>query len=118
MQEIKCRMWDTILNCYYESSIDSCVDKKGIYTFGTGNRFIADLFTGKQDKNGKDIYAGDILRDSTGICLVSWNDNFASFCLQRNGWAFDHFFGEAVESEDTEIIGNVHQNPGLLEGKC
>ena len=82
-----------------------------------GDIISRDLFTGKQDKNGKDIYQGDILRDSTGICLVSWNNDFASFCLRRKGWAYDHFFGEAVDSNDTEIIGNNHQNHELSEGK-
>lgn len=73
-------------------------------------------FTGLRDKNGQDIYEGDITKDSTGGCLIGWNDQLASFCLRRNGWAFDHFFGEAVDPSDVEVIGNIYENPELL--KC
>ena len=73
------------------------------------------LFTGHLDKNGKELYAGDITKDSTGLCLIAWNDQLASFCLRRNGWAFDHFFGEAVNPSDVEVIGNIYENPELLK---
>jgi hypothetical protein len=45
---------------------------------------------------------------------VSWNPHFASFCLDRSGWMFTHYFREAVNPEQVEIIGNIWENPELL----
>lgn len=67
-------------------------------------------FIGLQDKNGVDIFQGDKLQDSSGrIMIVSWNDKFASFCLESEGWMHSHFFGEACNPSDVEIIGNIHK---------
>lgn len=69
-------------------------------------------FTGLHDKNGKEIYEGDIL---DGQMIVTWRNDLASFALTKQGWAYDHYFGEAVDPGHTEVIGNIHQNPELLQ---
>jgi uncharacterized phage protein (TIGR01671 family) len=72
-------------------------------------------FTGLTDKNGVKIFEGDIVKTETDKPMkVSWNTRFASYCLNRKGWAFSHFFGEACDPDQVEVIGNMHDNPELI----
>lgn len=64
-------------------------------------------FTGLTDKNGKEIYEGDIVRYRDGIYKVDWFEN--GFYLFRDVRAkFDIWW------VDTEVIGNIYENPDLL----
>ena len=72
-------------------------------------------FTGLHDKNGKDIYEGDIVQLNEFVYEVGYDDKrFASFVLLRKQDMFKHYFGEALEANQVDIIGNIHDNPELL----
>lgn len=71
--------------------------------------------TGLKDKNGKLIWENDIL--NSGNLVVTWREELASYCITKKGWMYQHFFGEAVDACDCEVIGNIFDNLELLEQK-
>jgi uncharacterized phage protein (TIGR01671 family) len=74
-------------------------------------------FTGLTDKNGKEIYEGDIIQcgGENEPMVVAWSDKYASFGIHRSGWMYMHFFGEAVDNTDCEVIGDIYRNPELIK---
>jgi uncharacterized phage protein (TIGR01671 family) len=77
-------------------------------------------FTGLKDKNGKEIYEGDVLSAFYGTQLteVYWNSKFGLYeiVLQISGVTVPS--GELLGNHLSviEVIGNIYENPELLKG--
>lgn len=76
--------------------------------------YIVEQFTGLQDKNGKDIYLGDIVyyeRDEENF-EIGYDDTIGaiSICNGDVCYTFDNLYGTELE-----VIGNINENAELLK---
>jgi len=115
MREIKFRAWDK--NTKVMIDFGSLKDfGYWIHKWYRPKRYILVQHTGLKDKNGKEIYEGDIISNSMGKYPIYYNEEHCQFKAK----------GYRVNSQDIpwdfteepyliEIIGNIHENPELAE---
>lgn len=144
MREIKFRLWDSKNNCWYEPTFEAyrgkveevMISPRGRLTMRTmtelvdeslfPDRFELMQYTGLHDKNGREVYEGDIVK------YTSWHDgnpcetfsgeivycdylNIASFCISLNTKTGDDLAG--LPAMGVEILGNIYENPELMEAR-
>ena len=126
MREIKFRAWDGIemLDIY---QIQTRASGIAVYYlkggFFNGRRLtkidnpLLMQYTGLKDKNGNDVYEGDLLHNDDpeyGVGVIEFSSKY-------NGWILNDNYDETgaddltvILNNDYKIIGNIYENPELL----
>ena len=93
----------------------------GITYFVEAKDLVLMQSTGLKDKNGKEIFEGDILAFKTDDEVINvkifWDEKHALFMFRSEKYNEEEPLAELVEANTYpfEIIGNVYENPELLE---
>lgn len=120
MRPIKFRVWDKSLEeMRYSINIPSDYTERNgsldlINMFQTLNqRYVFMQYTGLKDKNGREIYEGDIFRDNDCFLWeVYWEDG--SFWAKGGEYDVSEHLIEFVP-DWCEVVGNIYEHTHLLE---
>jgi uncharacterized phage protein (TIGR01671 family) len=132
MREIKFRVWDkgTTRNAsmfnisgfvlhgseyriWYEFKYDG---QTQIFNRSYSKRdLILMQYTGLKDNNGKEIYEGDVVKETWRVepCLVGFDYGQFALC-SPDGTYYTELYSQDMD-ENLEIIGNIYENPELLK---
>lgn len=124
MREIKFRVWEPYHLVMQYPDVLQIAEGKHDKSYGQGYKFTSDVqpdavlmqYTGLHDKNGKEIYEGDIVNCSAGCHHeVFWRE--ADSFLPMPGWDLKGLHPAKYDwiGDMEEVIGNIYQNQELLQ---
>ena len=120
-REIRFRAWDNKQKEFHTWESLKCNSISVAYLFNNTDLRLLQ-YTGLKDKNGKEIYEGDICRCWGGVEFNSYYEYNKIYEVKWQGSGFDMIINDCGYGwnyssgfDYIEIIGNIYENPELLK---
>ena len=115
MRGLKFRAWDKLDKEFVQNIdclLDMSVAERVFALDDEGGELVIEQYTGLKDKNGKEIYEGDIVKCGPYSARPIVFEEGRYWLGEEPD---DLFFSSGFFHGGIEVIGNIHENPELLE---
>lgn len=110
---IKFRAWDAESMSKNYATIQEIYSKQSMSR--DPNKLVWLQFTGLTDKNGKEIYEGDIIKYYNIIAQIKYHDKLTAFVIYTKKDNNTFLLCDAENVYSLEVIGNIFENPELIK---